>query len=328
MATTVATLQNLSLEWMVRDTPAVIADLVKSTGLLQTALVAPANYGNKHKYKRWNSLPAGTFRNFGSGVVPVSLSKDMESLDLWECVSYLQGDCGEVDAHPGGAQGWYNANIGGVLAGMGNSVSKQIFYGTELQTGSTYYSSQNGFLGLAQYAILNSTFTEIDTDDTYTGAQSSLHVVRWDADTGASVRIYPGANGQLIKSEYLGRQMVVTSTTTNAQYDAYTWKISAFLTLAVPAATASYMVCGFNATDSFTSPQLDYACDYVSQGGAGQIAIYTNLRGLAIIRALKYAKMVVDTANTGINNNVSSWNGIPVMLDTNLVQTEYAALYA
>jgi len=169
MATTTATLQNLALEWQVQDTPAVIADLVKSTGILQTAVVAPANYGNKHKYKRWNAVPAGTFRNFGSGIVPVSLSKDMESLDLWEVSSLMQGDCGEVDAHPGGMQGWFNANIGAVLAGMGQTITKQIIYGTELQTGTTYYGSQNGFLGLAQYNVANGAFTEIDTDDTYTG---------------------------------------------------------------------------------------------------------------------------------------------------------------
>lgn len=331
MATTSATLQNLAAEWQVRDTPAVIADLVKSTGILQTAVVAPANYGNKHKYKRWNAVPAGTFRNFGTGIVPVSLSKDMESLDLWEVSSLMQGDCGEVDAHPGGMQGWFDANINAVLAGMGQTISKQIIYGTELQTGTTYYGSQNGFLGLAQYNVANGSFTEIDTNDTNTGYQTSIHFVRWDTDTGASIRVYPNAAGQMITTEFLGKALVVTSTTTNAQQPVYSWLIKAFMTLVVPAANAAFMVCGVSnhgTPEVPTAPQLDYALDFVSQGGAGNIAIYCNLDGLSMIRALKYAKMIVDTSNTGINNNVTTWNGVPVLLDTNITSAEYAALYA
>ena len=329
MATTSATLQNLAIEWGVQDAPAVIADLVKSTGILQTATVATANYGNKHKYKRWNALPAGTFRNFGTGIVPVSLSKDMESLDLWEVSSLLQGDVGEVDAHPGGMAGWFQANYPGVLAGLGQTISKQIVYGTELQTGSTYYASQNGFLGLAQYNVANGTFTEIDANDSYTGAQTSIHFVRWEGDTGASLRVYPNASGELITTEFLGKSLVVTSTTTNAQQPVYSWLIKAYMTLVIPAATSSFMVCGFNNTnDNPTAPQLDYALDYVSQGGAGNIGIYCNLKGMAAIRTLKYAKVTIDTANTGVNNNVTTWNGVPVYLDTNITSAEYAALYS
>lgn len=328
MATTTATLQNLAVEWGVQDAPAVIASLVKSTGILQTATVGKANYGNKHKYKRFNTLPAGTFRTFGTGVVPVALSKDMESLDLWEVVSYLQGDCREVDTHPGGRQGWYNANINAVLAGLGQSVSKQIIYGTELQTGTTYYSSQNGFLGLAQYNVANGQFTEIDTDNSYTGAQTSIHVVRWDLDTGASLRT-PDNGQNLINVEFLGRQMVVTSTTTNAQYDAYTWKISTYMTLVVPDSTAAFMVCGFNNTnDNPTAPQIDNAIAQVMQGGAGNVYVYCNLKGYSAIQALKYAKGSIDIAvPNGINNHVTSWNGVPVVLDTNITSAEYAALY-
>lgn len=329
MATTSATLQNLAVEWGVQDAPAIIASLVKSTGILQTATVGIANYGNKHKYKRFNTLPAGTFRTFGTGIVPVSLSKDMESLDLWEVSSLMQGDAGEVDAHPGGMQGWFDANINAVLAGLGQSISKQIVYGTELQTGSTYYASQNGFLGLAQYNVANGQFTEIDTDNTYTGAQTSIHVVRWDLDTGASIRVYPQSNGNLITTEFLGKSLVVTSTTTNAQQPVYSWLIKAYMTLVVPDSTAAFMVCGFDNThDNPTAPQLDNAIDQVMAGGAGNIYMYANLKGMAAIRALKYAKGQVSLASAGgVNNIVTDWNGIPVVLDTNITSAEYAALY-
>jgi hypothetical protein len=332
MATTAAALQNLALEWNVRDNPAVIAELAKQSGILQTATVAPANWGNKHKYKFWNSLPAGTVRQFGSGIAPVSLSKDMQTKDLFEISSILQGDAGEVDAHPGGMQGWFNSNINGVLSGLGGTASKQIIYGTELQTGTTYYASQNGFQGLAQYAVENGTFTEIDTNDSNTGAQSSIHVVRWDESTGASLRIFPNAGGNLITSEFLGKSLVVTSTTTNAQQPVYSWLIKCYMTLICPTPSANFMVCGFSHSGTPelpTAPQLDNAIDQCSIGGAGNIVMYCNLAGLNAIRALKYAKGIVDIGSTGgINNNVTSWNGVPVVLDTNISSTEYAALYA
>ena len=70
MALTYPQLQNLAVEWGVRDNPAVIVDLVKSSGILQTALVAPSNFGNKHKSKYWNALPSAAFRALGAGIVP------------------------------------------------------------------------------------------------------------------------------------------------------------------------------------------------------------------------------------------------------------------
>jgi hypothetical protein len=325
MATTSARLQNLSLEWQVQDTPAVIADLVKSSGMLQTALVAPANWGNKHKYKVWNALPAGSFRSFGTGIVPVSLSKDMNSIDLWEVSTLMQGDCGEVDAHPGGMEGWFNANISGVLAGLGQTITKQLIYGT------SSFGSTSGFVGLHQYCTQNSTATALDSDDGGTGYWSSIFVVRWDADTGASVRIYPNANGQLITTEYLGKQTVVTSTTTNAQQPVYSWYVKAFMTLVIPSATSVYAIReignGTNSTDTPTASNMDYAIDYVMQGGAGNIVIYPNLYGLAALRALKTSK-IGTSYSEAINTNVPTWNGVPIALDTNLSAVETTALYA
>jgi len=331
MATKTATLQNLSLEWEVQDAPAVIAELAKQSGILQTATVAPANWGNKHKYKVWNTLPSGTVRNFGTGIVPVSLSKDMNSIDLWEVSSLMQGDAGEVESHPGGMQGWFNSNINGILGGIGNTITKQVVYGTELQTGTTYYASQTGFAGLAQYAVANGSFYEVDTNDTHTGYQSSIHVVRWDAETGASLRVYPNANGELITTEFLGKGLVVTSTTTNAQQPVYSWLVKAYVSLVCPTPSANYMVCGFSHTATAelpTAPDIDLAIDTVAMGGAGNIYMYCNLDGLKALRKLKYDKIYVDNNTTGINNNVLSWNGIPVLLDTNISSNEYAALYA
>lgn len=325
MATTTAKLQNLAIEWQVQDTPAVIADIAKASGILQTALVAPANWGNKHKYKVWNTAPAGTFRNFGTGIVPVSLSKDMNSIDLWECSSLLQGDCGEVDAHPGGMEGWFNSNIGGVLAGLGQTMTKQIVNGTST------FGSQTGFLGFHQYAYHNSAYVNLDADDGGTGYWSSIFAVRWDADTGASIRVYPNANGELITSEFLGKSLVVTSTTTNAQQPVYSWLIKAYCTLVVPSIYSVYRIGeignGTNSTDVPTAPQVDAAIDFVMQGGAGDIYLYTNLYGIAGLRSLKYAK--IGTAySEQVNNNVTTWNGVPIMLDTNMSTVETTALLA
>ena len=71
MATTLATLQTLAAAWGVgTEQVPIVVDLIKRSGLLQTATVAKASHGIKHKYRTFNTLPTALFRNIGSGIVP------------------------------------------------------------------------------------------------------------------------------------------------------------------------------------------------------------------------------------------------------------------
>jgi len=89
MATTLAQVQNLMVEWGVTQSPLIIADLIKRSGMLQTALIRKASDGVKHKYKWMNDLPAATFRSIGGSIVPTSISKDKVAIDLWNAITYL-----------------------------------------------------------------------------------------------------------------------------------------------------------------------------------------------------------------------------------------------
>lgn len=323
MATTPSIYQDLRVDWRVQDKPAVIADLIKETGLLQTSLVLPSSHGDQHEYKRFNSLPSATFRNFGSGIVPVSFSKDMETLKLWEVGILMEVDAGKADAYPGGVETWFDNNIPATLAGIGQDISKQVWYGTVLIAGTTYYSQQDGFIGLHQYVKANSNV--VAQLGGTTASRYSLFAVRWEDVSGTSLRVYPNANGELVTVEDYGRYMAVTNTTTGAKQPVYGRYVKAYMSLVVPAKKAAAAITQIDGTHLPTAPQIDSLVNAVR--GSGQIYIYGNDDAIAAITALKYAKGQTDLGSAnGINNMVTSWNNVPVILDNNLVSTETTTL--
>ena len=210
MATLTSTLQNLSVAWGAPDAPSIIADLAKQSGLLQSAVIGKSSHGNKHRFKYWNTLPGGSFRALGTGIVPSAISKNMAEQDLWEYGDIMQADAREVMEHPGGKDGWFMDNIGAFLEGAGQAISKQCFYGTDTTFGST-----TGFVGFHQYAKANSKVTQLSGT---TGSRNTIFVVRWDLSNGVSLR-WGNQTGNLINVIDLTPAQPttnVTNTTTGA----------------------------------------------------------------------------------------------------------------
>lgn len=317
MATTTPHLQNLAVEWGLPGQEAIIADLVKTSGILQTALVRPSNYGNKHKYKIWNSLPSSAFRALGAGIVPSIISKDRAAIDLWDLSSLMEEDAAEILAHPGGKQGWFNANIPAFLEGIGQTAAKQIIYGTDPTFGNT-----NGFLGFHQYAKNNSKVVAQKGETT--AGRTTIFAVRWDETNGASIRINPQDSGNLINVTDItptDPQLVVTNTTTNAQLPVFAWWLHAFMTLVVPSAVSVAAITQVGPGQEPSSTDLNALLDAV-ESPSGQTYIYCNNQGYNAIETLKYDKLSLFSETTNYNSFLSSWRGVPIIKDNNIVSTE------
>lgn len=316
MALTLAQLQNLAVEWGVQDSPLILADLVKRSGLLQTALIRPSSDGIKHKYKWFNELPAASFRNIGGSIVPVAISKDKAAIDLWNLLTYLKADFLDVEENPGGKDGWVRSNMPGAIAGFGQSIAKQCFYGTDPTFGST-----TGFLGLHQYAKAYGNV--VKQMGGASGASNTLFAVRMDADDGASIR--HGSNANLVNIRDLTPTTpagTVTNTTTGAETMDYKWLLSAFFALVVPSKTSVAALTQIDATHMPTVKDINDLIDAVDTGNGG-IYLYGNNKVRSMIWNLKDGKLNMVPGDTTYDVRVLNWNGMAdFSLDQNLLSTE------
>jgi len=320
MALTTPQIQNLLVEWGVQDSPVIIADLIKKSGLLQTALIAKASHGFQHKYKFYNELPSATFRTIGGSIVPSTISKDRAKIDLWNLITYLKGDYKDVEENPGGKKGWVAANMPAAMAGFGQALTTQIFYGTDPTFGST-----TGFLGFHQYAKANSKVTA-QLGGT-TASRNTLFAVRWEEDDGASIRI--GSNANLMNIRDLtptDPTTTVTDTTTGAESVDYKWLIETFCALVVPSATSCAAITQIDSSHAPTVGQINDLIDAVDTG-SGRIVLYCNTVVKNLIWNLKNTALKLAPADYDYNTQILSWNGMAQLsLDTNLVSTETTVL--
>jgi len=322
MALTTAQIQNLLVEWGVTQSPAIIADLIKKSGILETALIAKASHGFKHKYKFFNELPAASFRAIGGSVIPVTLSKDRAAIDLWNAITYLKADYKDVEENPGGKDGWVGVNMPAAVQGFGQTIAKQLIYGTDPTFGST-----TGFLGLHQYAKANSNVVHQLAGTT--ASRSTLFAVRWDEFDGASIRIGTNDSGQLIGVRDLTPTnpiTTVTNTTTGAESIDYKWLIEAFLALIIPSKTSVAAITQIDDSHLPTVLQVNNLIDAVDTG-SGRIVLYGNSKVKNGLFNLKNTALSMVPGDTDYNTQILSWNGMAEFkLDQNMLATETTVL--
>lgn len=318
MATTLPSMQNLSVAWKVPDNNAIIVDLVKSSGLLRTGLVAQSTHGIYHRYKYHNSLPAADFRNMGGGIIPQIVDTDTLRIDLQILDALIQYDYAEIDNYPGGKAGWLVDNFPAYLEGMGQAASKQCFYGT------TAHGNNKGFLGLHQYAKLNSNV--VAQKGGTTGGNTSIFAVRWDDKDGASLRI--NRTGNLINTLDLtpsAPKTVVKNTTTNEQLVAYEWLMSAYMALVIPSKKSVGVITQIDASHKPTVTDMNKLVNSI-YSPTGRKVIYCNLDGLSYIEDLKDTKLNMFTESNDYDTNVGFWKGIPIVVDENITSVETSVL--
>ena len=166
---------------------------------------------------------------------------------------------------------WVGVNMPAAVQGFGQTIAKQLIYGTDPTFGST-----NGFLGLHQYAKANSNV--VHKLDGANASRSTLFAVRWDEFDGASIRIGTNDSGQLIGVRDLTlliRLLPLLTPPPERESIDYKWLIEAFLALIIPSKTSVAAITQIDDSHLPTVLQVNNLIDAVDTG-SGRIVLYGN----------------------------------------------------
>ena len=319
MATTLANLQTLAAAWGVgtNQTP-IVVDLIKRSGLLQTAVVSKASHGIKHKYRTFNTLPTAVFREIGSGIVPQKIDVNWAEIALKEIAFDLFDDYQAIDQYPGGKDQWLIDNTPAVMAAIANAVAQAVYYGYDPTFGMS-----KAFKGFHQYAKDLGNVTKQAGGST--GSRNTIFAVRWDDLDGASLRVN---NSELISVKDITPiqpTVMVTNTSTNEQLNIYKWLISSYFTLVVPSKKSVAAITQITSAAIPTASDMDALIDAVA-APSGNVFLYMNGTTKALINSLKGGKLNLFNGDNTYDQNLLAWGNTPIILDDNLSAVETTVL--
>lgn len=318
-------LQYLATQWSYAQQN-FIDDLVKDSGILRTALVGYANNGMFHKYNKATNLPTASIRNINGSVVPYTTTYDLLQLDLKEIMTVEQVDSTLAKADPGGAAAYFNKVKAGHMESLAQSAEKSIIYGT-----STTYGAVDGFKGFhnAAYAAEQSRSDYDLIDAGGTTNTTSIFAVHWKPEvcqlvipSGAAA----GDNFVLMTVLNNGEpRLVVTDTTTGAMMPAYEVMYQIMMGFQAGSIYSVSRIVGVDGNNAPTAEEIDKLVDVV-KGDSANTVIYTSRMGKRAMQTLKSTKFFTQAASDqGMNTLIDYWNGIPVVVSENILETETKA---
>ena len=296
--------------------PAIIDSLIKASGVLQTALFQPASHNVYHMSKKVNALPSGTFIAPGGSVTDSTVDTDIIQTNL-QLARIIQSEPKElVDSYPNGKKAYFQAISQAVYEGLGQTIAKQLIYGT------TSLGDVSGFKGFHQIAKTNSKVIQASGAS---GSSTSIIAVRWKRDL-CSILFNPGllTQGKFVEISVLhgGKPTTeVTNTTTGAKKLVYQVAYDSYLSLLAPDSKNVAAYTQLDSTHKPTAANTDKLVDYVN-GSSADTFLYVSRTGRRYLWELKNSKMQTFTTDNNYNDTIELWNGIPVILDESILDTE------
>lgn len=317
-----ATLRKLVTGFAAQD-PAIIDSLVNASGILQTAIAQPASHNAWHMGKKVSSLPSGTFINPGGSVTDSTVDDEIVQTDL-KLMRAVQSEPKEiVESYPGGMSAFFKNQSPAFIEGLGQTASKQLIYGIDSTFGNV-----SGFRGLHQIARDNSKVIQAGGA---TGSRTTIFAVRWKQDV-CSI-LFNGqmmSAGEFIKFMYLNNAQPVTevtNTTTGAKKLVYQGVYEAYMSLLALDSknVAAYTQIQDATDDRPTATNMDLLLDYVNADPTNTF-LYANRTGRRLLWMLNDSKMQTMPAGNAYDTRIEIWNGIPVILEENILSTETTVL--
>lgn len=306
-------LQTLAAAWRVgTDNEPIAIDLMRNSILLQTATVAKATHGSKHRFRFFDELPTAAFRDIGQGITPQRLDHNTATVDLKELTFKLYEDYRAIDEYPGGKDGWLRDNYDAAINALAQGAIKATYYGNKTE------GIAGSFKGLIQYA--QDMDTIVKACNGTSGERTSIFGVRWDEKTGASIRIN---NTNLLDVRDLSPNNpvpIVLDTTYNKQMDVYQWLFASYFTLVMPSKSVA-AITQLSGDKTITVDDMNALVNKISKIG-GQKAIYTSELGMIKIAKLKHEKLNMFTETMDMNTYLAAWRGVPIYVDDNILETE------
>ena len=316
----------VGMEGMPADIGIVMSHLVKKSGILKTALVIPANYNLFHRYKKVAALPTFTVGGVVQDLTDTTVSKDIFSVQL-ASIDAMQTEYKKLcDNYPGGAQALFADQFLPFIEAWGQAASKQIIYGTNSTFGDTA-----GFAGLHEYAA---DYGNVQVETGTSGSTTSIFAVKWDANSCAllyDAALAAATNDFLKVTQQHGGisypEVINDGGSDQSKKQVYgvLYESTIGLFSASKYDIAAYTRIQDDTGDKPTAAYIDKVVDMV-QGDEGNTFLYMNRTAKRLCRELKDSKLQLGAFDKNYDVRIDYWNGIPIVIDENILNTETTAL--
>lgn len=322
------TLQYLATQWSAAQ-QMFIDNLTKSAGILRTATVGYANNGLFHKYNFATALPTASIRSINGSVTPTTTTFDLKQLDLKELITLETVDATLAKGDPSGPDGYMNKVAPGHMESLAQAAEKSIVYGLNGTYGAV--DGFKGFHDLAKEAETARSLSVIDAGGT--SNTTSIFAVHWKPEVCQLV-IPSGiaAGGDLVVSTVMNNGQVtlmVTNTGTGAQMPVYQVMYQMMLALQAGSNYSVHRIIGVDSgSNAPTAAEIDTLVDLV-KGDSTNTILYTSRLGKRAMQTLKATKFFTQAVqDQNMNTMLDFWNGIPVIVSDNILETETKATVA
>lgn len=322
------TLQYLATQWSAAQ-QMFIDNLTKSAGILRTASVGYANNGLFHKYNFATALPTASIRSINGSVTPTTTTFDLKQLDLKELITLETVDATLAKGDPSGPDGYMNKVAPGHMESLAQAAEKSIVYGLNGTYGAV--DGFKGFHDLAKEAETARSLSVIDAGGT--SNTTSIFAVHWKPEVCQLV-IPSGiaAGGDLVVSTVMNNGQVtlmVTNTGTGAQMPVYQVMYQMMLALQAGSNYSVHRIIGVDSgSNAPTAAEIDTLVDLV-KGDSANTILYTSRLGKRAMQTLKATKFFTQAVqDQNMNTMLDFWNGIPVIVSDNILETETKATVA
>jgi hypothetical protein len=296
---------------------AVMSHLVKKSGILKTALAIPANFNIYHKYKKVAALPTFTVGGMNQNLTDVTVNKDLFQQELCSVDAIQTEYKKELDNYPGGANKFFADQFLSFIEGWGQAASKQIVYGT------SGLGSADGTIGLHQIATA---YGNVVACGGTSGSTSSIFAVKYDPKS-CGVLFNPVAGKFLNVTKLHGGnaypEIINDGGSDQSKKLVYGCSYESSLSFL---SASSYDVAVMTqiedaSGDKPTASRMDQILDMV-QGDEGNTFLYMNRTQKRLVRELKDSKFEMGALDKNYDIRVDYWNGVPIIIDENIVNTE------
>lgn len=297
-------------------------DLVKKSGLLETADFQPASHSTHDEDDKALVLGNGGFRNYNQGVASTSAENGSVITQIYPHLTWFTADARLADAYNGGISGLLRDKGPLYAEGIGQSMDNQGFYGT-VQEGK-------GFKGLRQIAIENGNYSVKNEDGSGTNC-CSLIIVKWDRRECCFV--YPKQDwekGNLIHFKSVnspsGKPVIVALQDSDGnEYDGYKFYSTFSLGLKVISTKNIGALLGLKNSTGYKPVKNDIRdlINSVAGFADGSTFIYGNRTAKNLCGELLDNSLTLqDREKLNIPLWADSFEKIPFILDENLTLTE------
>jgi hypothetical protein len=295
----------------------VMDHLVKKSGILKTALAIPANYNIYHKYKKVAALPTFTVGGMNQDLTDVTVNKDLFQQELASIDAIQTEYKKELDNYPGGSTKFFADQFLAFIEGWGQAAAKQVIYGT------SGLGDASGTIGLHQIAAA---YGNVIVETGTSGSTTSIFAVKYDPKS-CGILYNPSAGKFLNVTKLHGGsaypEVINDGGSDGSKKLVYgtSYESSLGFLSASKHDVATYTRIQDDTGDKPTSSNMDKLIDMV-HGDEGSTFLYCNRTAKRLLRELKDSKLSMGVFDKNYDVRIDYWNGIPIIVDENIVDTE------